>query len=108
MSQRAFRLTIIAAVVLFGLSLAGGIARVASINRQTAALLQECEQWSGKVDDVNTEIGVATSDEYVERIARERLGLVKPGETLYIVAQPDASGFEPVKPRSGHTPEIGD
>ncbi|OPZ62457.1 MAG: cell division protein FtsB [Firmicutes bacterium ADurb.Bin506] len=108
MSQRAFRWTIIAAVVLFGLSLAAGISRVASINRQTALLLQECEQWSDRVDDVNAEIGVATSDEYVERVARERLGLVKPGETLYVVAQPDTSGFEPVKPRPGHTPEIGD
>jgi len=44
----------------------------------------------------------------VERVARERLGLVKPGETLYVVAQPDSSGFEPVQRRLGHTPEIGD
>jgi cell division protein FtsL len=28
------------------------------------------------------------SPEYVERAAREELGLVKPGETVYILAQP--------------------
>ncbi len=108
MSQRAYRLIIIAAVVLFGLSLTAGIVRIASINRQTEALLKESKQWVVKVDQVKDEIDAATSDEYVERVARERLGLVKPGETLYVVAQPDSSGFEPVQRRLGHTPEIGD
>ena len=34
------------------------------------------------------EIANWQSPEYVERAAREELGLVKPGETMYIFAQP--------------------
>ncbi len=43
------------------------------------------------------------SPEYVERVAREELGLVKPGETVYILAQPLEKGVEHDVERRGGT-----
>jgi cell division protein FtsB len=107
-SQRTFRLITIAGAALCILSFAGGIVRVVSINRETAGIVQQAEEWERKTGGVYQEIEEAGSHQYIERVAREELGLVKPGETLYIVAQPDSSGYQPVAPRPGHTPEIGD
>lgn len=38
--------------------------------------------------ELEREIEKYNSPEYVEKIAREELGLVKPGETLFIMSQP--------------------
>lgn len=108
MSPKTMKFVLIALAVLSMLTFASGMARKAALNREAARILEECEEWELKLDDIHRETEAASSHDYVERIAREKLGLVKPGETLYIVAQPDSSGFDPVKPRPGHTPEIGD
>jgi hypothetical protein len=71
-------------------------------------LLEECRGWELRLDELRKEIAAASTNEYVERAARERLGLVKPGETLYIVTQPDTSGFVPVQRRPGKPIEIND
>ncbi len=71
-------------------------------------MLEECRGWELRLDELKKEIDAASTNEYVERAAREKLGLVKPGETLYVVTQPDASGFVPVQKRPGKTIEIND
>ncbi len=43
-------------------------------------------------DVLRAEIEHMQSPEYIERIAREELGLVKPDETLYILSQPLVEG----------------
>jgi cell division protein FtsB len=34
---------------------------------------------------LNDQIEFAKTDEYKEKMARERIGLIKPGETVYII-----------------------
>jgi cell division protein DivIC len=105
------KLTVVLTIVLVvcvGLCYAGGRARLLALRKETERLEAECEEWQSRIRDLESEIEEAQTDEYVERIAREKLGLVKPGETLYIVAEPDASGFTPVAKRKDRPAEIGD
>ena len=105
------KLTVVLAMLLtvcVGLTYVGGRMRRAALERETQELLEECRGWELRLDELRKEIDAAGTDEYVERAAREKLGLVKPGETLFIVTQPDASGFVPVQKRPGKTIEIND
>lgn len=61
MSQRTFRLITIAGAALCILSFAGGIVRVVSINRETAGIVQQAEEWERKTGGVYQEIEEAGS-----------------------------------------------
>lgn len=58
--------------------------QLSEIKKQTTELELELAYWQRRLDDVEQAILEATKDETVERIARERLGLVMPGETVYM------------------------
>lgn len=60
---------------------------IESLQREIAAIELRNQQ-------LEEEILNWQSPEYVERVAREELGLVKPGETVYILAQPADAGIE--------------
>jgi cell division protein FtsB len=36
-------------------------------------------------ENIKNQIDFAQTDEYKERLARERMGLIKPGETVYVI-----------------------
>lgn len=55
-------------------------------NSQIEMYNQEIEAKQNLVEYYNTQNENITSDEYIESVARERLGLVKPYETIYIDA----------------------
>jgi cell division protein FtsB len=57
---------------------------LSEIRRETAKLEQEMIYWQARLEEVESAIKEATKDETIERIARERLGLVLPGETVYM------------------------
>ena len=69
------------------------------------AKLRRAEQDSqAKIQKVRTEnerlkamISNANTDEYIEKLAREQLGLVKPGEKVYV----DQSGADSEKQKEG-------
>ena len=68
--------------------------------RQVAAINREIRVWEQKCREMEAEIAYLKSPEYVEKIARERLGLVYPGETPFVVARPsDPSAPGRVKER---------
>lgn len=105
------KLTVVLAILLtvcVGLTYINGRMKCADLERETERLLEECRVWELRLDELQREIDTANTHDYVERTAREKLGLVKPGETLYLVAQPDPSGFSPVERRPGKPIEIGD
>ena len=59
--------------------------------RQIQKLQRELEQLENEISEtkekntlLENQLEKVDDDEYIERIARERLGLVKPGETLLI------------------------
>jgi len=55
-----------------------------SINRQIEQVEQEEQSVMEKNQKLKDEVKMSKSDSYIEKLARERLGLVKPGETPVI------------------------
>ena len=54
---------------------------------QISVVKKEIAVWEERCNELLKEIDYLSSDEYVEKIAREKLGLVKPGETQFIVRE---------------------
>jgi cell division protein FtsB len=55
-----------------------------SINRQIEQVEQEEQGVLEKNQKLKDEVKMSKSDFYIEKLARERLGLIKPGETPVI------------------------
>lgn len=64
------------------------------INRDINRVQQEIVSMREKNRDLSQELRRLQSDAYVERIARENLGLVKPGETVLLQAEVTQGGPE--------------
>lgn len=95
MSLRSVRLlrTVVLAVLAISLAAYGGQSltrvwalkkEVESLEREVGALRTDTARLTAEVDRLRTD------PEYIEQIAREKLGLVKPGERVYKL--PPASG----------------
>jgi len=59
--------------------------------RQLAAVKREYARMRAENDTLRFRIKQIQSPEYVERYAREKLGLIKPGENAYVVLPPSRS-----------------
>ncbi|MDU4961244.1 MAG: septum formation initiator family protein [Sporomusaceae bacterium] len=59
---------------------------LASIRRETAAVRQQLEQAKNRNQQLQAEKELLLLPDYVEKLAREQLGLVKPGEVPYVPA----------------------
>jgi cell division protein FtsB len=55
-----------------------------SINRQIEQVEQEEQGVLEKNQKLKDEVKMSKTDSYIEKLARERLGLLKPGETPVI------------------------
>jgi len=53
--------------------------------RELSILNNELNELTVENDLLNYTLGETYSDEFLERIAREELGMQKPGETVYII-----------------------
>jgi cell division protein FtsB len=95
LSLRSLRLlrTVVLAVLAISLAAYGGQSltrvwalkkEVESLEREVGALRADTARLTAEVDRLRTD------PEYIEQIAREKLGLVKPGERVYKL--PPASG----------------
>ena len=79
-------LVVILLLLLVAASLVGdrGLLRLYQLHRTRAALTREIEQVSAANSTLAEEVRALRTDPgRVEAIAREELGLVKPGETVY-------------------------
>lgn len=87
-----------------------GYAQLARMHRRVATINNEAQLWGVKNEKLHKEIEGLRSPEYIEKAARERLGLVMPGETLFVVAEPaDPDAPPPVQKRPRREPfKIGD
>lgn len=87
-------------VVYFLFIFAGSRFRAEQVNSQRSQLQEEITSMQSRYDQLQTLEEYLQSDEYVEKVAREQLGLVKPGETGIVIlpTQPSptpAPGSEP-------------
>ena len=64
------------------------------LKQQISALQKQLEVLELRGAELEKEIKEWQSPENVERIAREELGLVKPGEVMYIISEPLTSEVE--------------
>jgi cell division protein DivIC len=58
---------------------------------QISVVEREIAVWEERCNELLEQIEYLSSDEYVEKMAREKLGLVKPGEVQFIVTDPASS-----------------
>ena len=79
-----------------------GYLELVRMEYQISVVEQEISVWEERCNELLRQIEYLSSDEYIERIAREKLGLVKPGEIQFIVTDP-ASAHNPkdTESRSG-------
>lgn len=78
-----FVVTACIVVYFLGMFAANAI-RTQQLNEQEDRLIAEIEEMQTRYERLKALEQYLSSDEYVEAIAREQLGLVKPGETAYI------------------------
>lgn len=64
-------------------------------SREQARLEAELESLKERNEALNAQVERLRTPEGVEEVARESLGMVKPGENLYLLVEPDESGEEP-------------
>lgn len=88
-------------VFLYGLVITGQKAlENYQLSRQEAALREQIQQVRQENLQLQQQIQVARSDSEIERVAREQLGLVKPGEHALVVVRPG----QPTGPREPVVP----
>ena len=84
--KRSFRwltLVIIGAVVLGAVQMAGRIDRLIDMKNQVAECNVRLAEAQALYDDKMATIDLLDNPAYLERVARENLGMVKQGETLF-------------------------
>lgn len=84
--RRCLRLGIVLVLLVAAVSVIGnrGLLRLYQMHRTRAALAQEIEQRKAAIAALAEEVRALRTDPgRVEAIAREELGLVKPGEFVY-------------------------
>ncbi|HKM18354.1 MAG TPA: septum formation initiator family protein [Limnochordia bacterium] len=58
------------------------------LKREIAQLTNEIHAFELRNAEIRREIERHSSYEYIEQVAREELGLIKPGETRFIISEP--------------------
>ncbi len=58
------------------------------LRRELDVLASEIKAFELRNEEIRLEIEKHRSPEYIEQVAREELGLVKPGEIRYIISRP--------------------
>ncbi len=79
-----------AAFVYFFITGKDGLIAVYGLHRKTRAMQQEMKQLDEEIDSLRTEIERLKSDTaYIEKIAREKLGMARDNERVYIFTEDD-------------------
>jgi len=96
-------IVVVTLTALFALSFLQKAVESQQAEAQAAALRQEIKAIEQANAALETRIAYMSTEAYVERVAREELNLVRPGETSYVVV-PVGPRATPVKPASADTP----
>ncbi|BAS29397.1 FtsB family cell division protein [Limnochorda pilosa] len=95
-TNRFFALLLTVVLLSLGIRWIQGFVAQRGLEREMEALQADLDATRGRAAQLEAEVSEMRSDAYVERKAREELGLVKPGEERYQVvpAQEDESATE--------------
>jgi cell division protein FtsB len=70
--------------------------------RQVATAAQRLASLEAENDALQADVEALNTDEEIEKLAREKLGYVRPGETAYVVLDPPGSD----EPKRVETPPV--
>ena len=87
--KKAMIYLLIFVIIIFAFKLFTNMRKVNQMENRLNDLQQQVEKQIEENEELKEEIKRAKSPEYVEKVAREELGLVKPGEMLFIPVEED-------------------
>lgn len=79
-------LIILSLVTLFCISFARQEITMRRLNKDIESKHKQLKELSDKNKNLQDEVNESTTDKYIERLARERLGMIKKGEKVIINA----------------------
>ncbi len=79
-------------------SFGGQMVEMYNVRHEIQKIQEQMDELRIKNADLRKQIEQLNSDAYIEREAREKLGLVKPGEKIILEAKPGAKGSSIPKP----------
>ena len=71
-----------------------GILRIVQLQGEIRAVRQEVMVLKTRNQQLRHELARLQSDEYIEQVARRELGLVRPGERVYVVVTEEGYTLE--------------
>lgn len=70
--------------------------RLSAMQKKLQEIQEEVQTLQQRNSSLQEELRMMQSDAYIEKEAREKLGLIKPGETRIVPVQPGAYGSRPL------------
>jgi cell division protein FtsB len=71
--------------------------QIVDSRQQVEAAREHLERLTAENRRLETDVAALATDAEIERLAREKLGYVRPGETAYVVVDPPLSAMDPVE-----------
>lgn len=81
------KLILLGLIIWLGYTFGRGFVEHHRLSQEIAKLTNEIQALELRNAQIREEIERHRSEEYIERVAREKLGLVKPGETRFIILE---------------------
>lgn len=92
LSRSKLPLLVVMLLLLYvSISLGSRFDSLYTMQRDLQAVQAEVQQLRAVNEDLSEQLELLQSDAYVEQVAREKLGLVKPGETRIVPMDPGAA-----------------
>ncbi|MFO7815304.1 MAG: cell division protein FtsL [Halanaerobiales bacterium] len=82
--KRAMIYLLIIVIIIFAFKLVSNMRKVNEMENRLNNLQQQVQEEMEENKDLKEEIERVKSHDYIEKVARDELGLVKPGEILFI------------------------
>ena len=82
--RKAVLILVLAVAVIAGVT-ARAVQRMVALTRERAVVQAQLDELEKRRSELENELLMVNSDEYVEQQARSQLHMIKPGEVLYIV-----------------------
>lgn len=96
------KLPLIVAVLLFGYlaaSFTSQFSKLSAMQKEIANIEMQVQELKDKNTSLRKELQLVQSDAFIEKTARDKLGLVKPGETR-VVSVPEGTELKKIQPPS--------
>lgn len=102
-SRRRTMLVLFIAVAVVGVFTARSVQKMISLTQERSRVQAQLDELEKRRSELENELLMVNSDEYVEQQARSQLHMIKPGEVLYIV--PSSTEYSTSGPTEEAVPE---